>query len=109
MATYVFKAIENSGNTIEGSRDADDEQSLVRQLQAEGYIPISVALESSQPFNWLKFGKALPPVCSHPAGLCGRGPARGQWPYTKLRLAGFAVHQITPYAVAPTAFSAISA
>lgn len=57
MATYIFKAIENSGNTIEGLRDADDEQSVVRQLQSEGYIPISVALESSQPFNWLRFGK----------------------------------------------------
>lgn len=57
MATYVFKAIENTGNTIEGSRDAEDEQSLVRQLQAEGYIPVSVVLESSKPFNWLNFGK----------------------------------------------------
>ncbi len=57
MATYIFKAIENTGNTVEGTRDADDEQSVVSQLQAEGYIPISVSLESSQPFNWLRFGK----------------------------------------------------
>ena len=57
MATYLFKAIENTGNTIEGSRDAENEQSLVRQLQAEGYIPISVVLESSKPFHWLNFGK----------------------------------------------------
>ena len=57
MATYLFKAIENTGNTIEGSRNAENEQSLVRQLQAEGYIPISVVLESSKPFHWLNFGK----------------------------------------------------
>ncbi len=57
MATYVFKAIDNSGNIIEDIRDAADEQSLIKLLQADGYIPVDVSLQSAKPFYWMRFGK----------------------------------------------------
>lgn len=57
MATFVIKAIDNSGNVIEDVREAADEQTLVKLLQADGYIPLNVAPQSSKPFYWLRFGQ----------------------------------------------------
>ncbi len=56
MALYVYKAIDSTGNVVEDSREAIDEQTLIKMLQAEGYIPVSVVLQSSKPFYWFKGG-----------------------------------------------------
>lgn len=39
---YAFKAVRPNGESLEGEREAADEGALVRQLQAEGAIPIEV-------------------------------------------------------------------
>ncbi len=54
MALYVYKAIDNAGNVIEDIRDVQDEQTLIKLLQAEGYIPVEVNLQTSRPFYWLR-------------------------------------------------------
>ena len=40
MALYSYTAVRPNGETVEGEMEAADELSLVRQLQAEGYIPV---------------------------------------------------------------------
>ena len=40
MPLYAFKAVKPDGEAVEGDREASDEAALVRQLQAEGLIPI---------------------------------------------------------------------
>lgn len=54
MALYKFRAINTSGETEEGFRDGSDETSIVAELQAEGFIPISVTAASARSF--LGFG-----------------------------------------------------
>ncbi len=39
---FSFKAVRSNGESLEGERDAPDETALVRQLQAEGVIPIDI-------------------------------------------------------------------
>ncbi|MCB1786069.1 MAG: type II secretion system F family protein [Gammaproteobacteria bacterium] len=39
---FAFKAVRPNGENLEGERDAPDEQTLVRELQAEGAIPIEI-------------------------------------------------------------------
>lgn len=39
---FSYKAVRPNGESLEGERDAPDEQALVRQLQAEGAIPIQI-------------------------------------------------------------------
>ena len=50
MPAYVFKALDSSGKVIEDTRNADSEQSLIRQLQNEGYMPMKVSLDA--PSSW---------------------------------------------------------
>ena len=50
MPAYVFKALDSSGKVIEDTRNADSEQSLIRQLQIEGYMPMKVSLDA--PSSW---------------------------------------------------------
>ena len=50
MPAYVFKALDSSGKVIEDTRNADSEQSLIRQLQVEGYMPMKVSLDA--PSSW---------------------------------------------------------
>ncbi len=40
MPRYSYKAVKPDGEAVEGEKDAPDEATLVRQLQAEGLIPI---------------------------------------------------------------------
>jgi general secretion pathway protein F len=56
MPLFKYKVINNSGETEENIRDALDEQSLVKTLQSEGYIPISVTPATSRSFLGLGLG-----------------------------------------------------
>jgi general secretion pathway protein F len=56
MPLFSYKAINPSGETEEGVRDAADEAKLIAALQTEGYIPIRVAPARSGAF--LGFGGA---------------------------------------------------
>lgn len=50
MPLFKYKAINNVGETEEAIRDMADEKALIAALQAEGYIPISVAPATSRSF-----------------------------------------------------------
>ncbi len=56
MPLFKFRAINNSGETEDGIRDAMDELSLVSVLQAEGYIPISITPTSNKSFLGFALG-----------------------------------------------------
>ncbi len=56
MPLFKFRAINNSGETEDGIRDALDELSLVSVLQAEGYIPISITPTSNKSFLGFALG-----------------------------------------------------
>ena len=56
MPLFKYKAISSTGETEENIRDAFDEQSLIKSLQSEGYIPISVTLATSRSFFGLGLG-----------------------------------------------------
>jgi general secretion pathway protein F len=56
MALFKYKAISSTGETEENIRDAFDEQSLIKSLQSEGYIPISVTPATSRSFFGLGLG-----------------------------------------------------
>ena len=43
MALFTYKAINQLGETEEGTRDVADEQALITALQSEGLIPVHVA------------------------------------------------------------------
>ena len=57
MTLFVFKAVDNQGNTVEDHREAVDEKALIQTLQREGLLPIKVSLASSSPFYFMKLGK----------------------------------------------------
>ena len=56
MPLFKYKAISSTGETEENIRDAFDEQSLIKSLQSEGYIPISVTPATSRSFFGLGLG-----------------------------------------------------
>lgn len=56
MPLFKYKAISSTGETEENIRDASDEQSLIKSLQSEGYIPISVTQANSRSFLGLGLG-----------------------------------------------------
>jgi general secretion pathway protein F len=56
MPLFKYKAISSTGETEENIRDALDEQVLVKALQSEGYIPISVTPANSRSFLGLGLG-----------------------------------------------------
>jgi len=56
MPLFKYKAISSTGETEENIRDAFDEQSLIKSLQSEGYIPISVIPATSRSFFGLGLG-----------------------------------------------------
>jgi general secretion pathway protein F len=58
MPAYVFKALDSSGKIIEETRNADSEQSLIRQLQVEGYMPIKVSLDTQSFWSFKSQPKA---------------------------------------------------
>jgi general secretion pathway protein F len=53
---FAYKAVNSLGETEEGVRDATDEQMLIADLQAEGYIPIRVVPASAKSFLGLRLG-----------------------------------------------------
>ncbi|MDD5413140.1 MAG: type II secretion system F family protein [Methylobacter sp.] len=53
---FSYKAVNSLGETEEGVRDAVDEQLLIADLQAEGYIPIRVIPASAKSFLGLGLG-----------------------------------------------------
>ena len=56
MPLFKYKVINSVGETEEGIRDAFDEQSLIKALQSESYIPISIAPATSRSFLGLSLG-----------------------------------------------------
>lgn len=55
MPTFVVKAVDRDGETVETLRDAPDEAALIRQLQEEGWLPIRV-VPATGAWRWLKLG-----------------------------------------------------
>ena len=58
MAEYLYKATTLTGQTVEGSMDGKDEETIVQSLHQLGYIPIRVL--SAQEKRAI-FPFALPP------------------------------------------------
>jgi general secretion pathway protein F len=50
MPLFNYKAINNQGETEDGVKDAADEQTVIKALQADGYIPIRVTPVSARSF-----------------------------------------------------------
>ncbi|MEJ2327845.1 MAG: type II secretion system F family protein, partial [Chromatiaceae bacterium] len=44
MARFLYKAVKQDGETLEGELDAVDEAAVIRQLQSQGLIPIRARL-----------------------------------------------------------------
>ncbi len=57
MASFAFKALNREGDLVEGVKEADDEAQVVKQLQKDGCIPISVTPAGLKSFYKLSFGK----------------------------------------------------
>jgi general secretion pathway protein F len=56
MALFTYKAINQLGETEEGTRDVADEQALITALQSEGLIPVHVAAGNNRSFFSTGFG-----------------------------------------------------
>jgi len=56
MALFTYKAINQLGETEEGTREVADEKVLITALQAEGLIPLHVTAGSNRSFFSLGFG-----------------------------------------------------
>ena len=54
MATYFFKAVSRTGETIQEEREAPTEAALIQALQSEGLIPIKIAIAGSSPLDFLR-------------------------------------------------------
>ena len=63
MPLFTYKAVNSTGETEEGVREASDEAQLIQTLQSDGYIPIRVARAGSR-----SAGGSLP--------ACGRRTSR---------------------------------
>lgn len=59
MPDFFYKAITNSGQTIEGFLEGKDEKAIVRNLQEQGYIPLRVISRQKTLKKW-----RLPPFFS---------------------------------------------
>lgn len=69
MPLYNYRAINSSGETEDGMRDAADDISLVASLQAEGYIPISVSPAANKAFFGLGLGSKRHKISQKDIGL----------------------------------------
>ena len=56
MTLFTYKAINQLGETEEGTRDVADEQALITALQSEGLIPVHVAAGNNRSFFSMGFG-----------------------------------------------------
>ncbi|QWF69921.1 type II secretion system F family protein [Methylomonas paludis] len=59
MALFAYKVVNNQGIAEEGVREALDQQTLVRELQQQGLIPIRVVPAQDKSFLGFKFKSAL--------------------------------------------------
>jgi general secretion pathway protein F len=57
MPVFAYKALNREGEVIEGIKEADDEASLVKSLQNDGCIPISVGSAGLASIYKSSFGK----------------------------------------------------
>ncbi len=56
MALYSYKAVNTLGEVEEGVKNASDEQSLLHELQEQGFIPIKVELAANKTFLGISLG-----------------------------------------------------
>jgi len=56
MALYSYKAVNNLGETEEGVKNAPDQQSLLTELQGQGFIPIKIELATDKTFLGISLG-----------------------------------------------------
>ncbi len=58
MALYSYKAVNSLGETEEGIKNAPDQQTLLNELQDQGFIPIRVELAQDKTFLGIKLGRS---------------------------------------------------
>ncbi len=58
MALYSYKAVNSLGETEEGIKNAPDQQTLLNDLQDQGFIPIRVELAQDKTFLGIKLGRS---------------------------------------------------
>ncbi len=56
MPLYSYKAVNNQGETEEGVKNAVDQQTLLAELQAQGFIPIRIEIARDKTFLGIKLG-----------------------------------------------------
>lgn len=54
MALYSYKVVNNAGEMEEGVQDAPDQQSLLKELQDHGFVPIRIELAADKTFLGIK-------------------------------------------------------
>jgi len=60
MALYSYKVVNNAGEMEEGVQEAADQQSLLNELQDQGFVPIRIELAADKTFLGIKLtGGAL--------------------------------------------------
>ena len=71
MANWGYVAIDKTGKEIKGSRDADTQEALTRDLKQQGLIVLEVKQQNTltRDIN-ISFDKILPAVCQHRACRC---------------------------------------
>ena len=58
MALYSFKAVNSQGETEEGIKNALDQQTVLAELQSQGFIPINIELAKDKTFLGIKLGSS---------------------------------------------------
>lgn len=58
MALYSYKAVNSLGETEEGIKNALDQQTLLNELQGQGFIPIRIELAQDKTFLGIKLGSS---------------------------------------------------
>jgi general secretion pathway protein F len=58
MALYAYKAVNSLGETEEGIKNALDQQTLLSELQDQGFIPIRIELAQDKTFLGIKLGSS---------------------------------------------------
>jgi general secretion pathway protein F len=58
MPVFAYKAVSGTGEVVEDRIEAADEQSVIRQLQDMGHVPIRVAPAKGAGSSWLTLGRS---------------------------------------------------
>ncbi len=69
MPLYAYKAVNSQGDTEEGVKNASDQQSLLLELQNQGYIPIRIEPARDKTFLGFKIGSAATRLSHKEIGL----------------------------------------